>query len=82
MGRSRGGLTTKIHAVVDANGNPITLKLSEGQAHHGRSAVDLLDTVQTVARQSGSELRDNQREKLRMRRGDDCRGATSWQVIS
>ncbi len=47
MGRSRGGLTTKIHAVVDANGNPITLKLTEGQAHDGRSAADLLDTVQT-----------------------------------
>ena len=45
MGRSRGGLTTKIHAVVDANGNPIALKLSEGQAHDGRSATDLLDTV-------------------------------------
>jgi hypothetical protein len=40
MGRSRGGLTTKIHAVVDANGNPIMLKLSEGQAHDGRSAAD------------------------------------------
>jgi transposase len=45
MGRSRGGLTTKIHAVVDANGNPITLKLSEGQAHDGRAAADLLDSV-------------------------------------
>lgn len=45
MGRSRGGLTTKIHAVVDADGNPISLKLSEGQAHDGRSAADLLDTV-------------------------------------
>ena len=45
MGRSRGGLTTKIHAVVDANGYPITLKLSEGQAHDGRSAADMLDTV-------------------------------------
>jgi transposase len=45
MGRSRGGLTTKIHAVVDADGNPITLKLSEGQAHDGRSAADMLDTV-------------------------------------
>ena len=45
MGRSRGGLTTKIHAVVDATGNPITLKLSEGQAHDGRSAADMLDTV-------------------------------------
>ena len=45
MGRSRGGLTTKIHAVVDANGNPIALKLTEGQAHDGRSAADLLDSL-------------------------------------
>ena len=45
MGRSRGGLTTKIHAVVDANGNPISLKLTEGQAHDGRSAAEMLDTV-------------------------------------
>jgi len=42
MGRSRGGLTTKIHALVDANGLPIALKLSEGQAHDSRSASDLL----------------------------------------
>ncbi len=45
MGRSRGGLTTKIHAVVDANGNPVALKLSEGQAHDGRSVADLLGSV-------------------------------------
>ena len=45
MGRSRGGLTTKIHAVVDANGNPIAVKLSEGQAHDGRSAGELLETI-------------------------------------
>jgi len=45
MGRSRGGLTTKLHAVVDANGNPITLKLTEGQAHDGRSADNMLDSV-------------------------------------
>jgi transposase len=46
MGRSRRGLTTKIHAVVDANGNPIALKLSEGQAHDGRGATDFLETVE------------------------------------
>lgn len=45
MGRSRGGLTTKIHALVDANGLPIALKLTEGQAHDGRSAQDMLDTI-------------------------------------
>jgi transposase len=45
MGRSRGGLTTKIHALVDANGLPILLKLTEGQAHDGRSAADMLDKI-------------------------------------
>ena len=45
MGRSRGGLTTKIHALVDANGLPITLKLTAGQAHDGRSAADMLTEV-------------------------------------
>ena len=46
MGRSRGGLTTKIHALVDAEGLPIALKLTEGQAHDGRSAEDLLEQLQ------------------------------------
>lgn len=46
MGRSRGGLTTKIHALVDAEGRPIRLKLTAGQAHDGRSATDMFETVQ------------------------------------
>jgi transposase len=46
MGRSRGGLTTKIHALVDANGLPIAIKLTEGQAHDGRSAADMLNGLQ------------------------------------
>jgi transposase len=45
MGRSRGGLTTKIHALVDAEGLPIALKLTEGQAHDGRSATDMLASI-------------------------------------
>jgi transposase len=31
MGRSRGGLTSKIHALVDAEGRPVTLRLTAGQ---------------------------------------------------
>ena len=46
MGRSRGGLTTKIHALVDASGLPIALKLTEGQAHDGRAACDMLSSLQ------------------------------------
>ena len=45
MGRSRGGLTTKIHALVDANGLPIALKLTPGQAHDGRSAADMFGSL-------------------------------------
>jgi transposase len=45
MGRSRGGLTTKIHALVDADGLPIALTLSEGQAHDGRSAAAMLGAL-------------------------------------
>lgn len=47
MGRSRGGLTTKLHALVDAEGLPIALKLTEGQAHDGRSAQDMLGSIKT-----------------------------------
>ena len=45
MGRSRGGLTTKLHALVDANGLPILLKLTPGQANDGRSAADMFDSL-------------------------------------
>jgi transposase len=48
MGRSRGGLTTKIHAVVDATAIRFTLKLSEGQSHDSRGVDTLLDTSAEV----------------------------------
>jgi transposase len=47
MGRSRRGLTTKIHVLVDTEGLPIALKITEGQAHDGRSADDMLGSLQT-----------------------------------
>lgn len=43
LGRSRGGLTTKIHAVVDANGLPVRLGVTAGQAHDGSIVDRLLD---------------------------------------
>ncbi len=44
-GRSRGGLTTKIDALVDGRGLPVCLHLSEGQASDCREAEPLLDAV-------------------------------------
>lgn len=43
LGRSRGGLTTKIHVVVDAQGLTIRLGLTAGQTHDGQIADTLLD---------------------------------------
>ena len=42
MGRSRGGLTSKIHVVVDANGLPVRLGLTRGEAHDNRLCSVLL----------------------------------------
>jgi hypothetical protein len=39
MGRSRGGLTTKIHACVDTNGLPVRLELTTGEAHDNRLVI-------------------------------------------
>ena len=38
MGRSRGGLTTKVHALTDAHGLPIRLALTPGQSHDANGA--------------------------------------------
>jgi transposase len=47
MGRSRGGLTSKIHAIVDANGLPVQLALTPGEAHDNRLCAQLLTGLQT-----------------------------------
>ena len=45
MGRSRGGLTSKIHAVVDTNGLPVHLALTPGEAHDNRLCSTLLGAL-------------------------------------
>jgi transposase len=43
IGRSRGGLSTKINAVVDENGLPLRIVLSAGQASDKAAVAALLD---------------------------------------
>src|SRR3984957_3113719 len=47
MGRSRGGLTSKIHVVVDTNGLPVRLGLTAGEAHDNRLAFKLLSGLRS-----------------------------------
>jgi len=42
IGRSKGGLTTKIHAVVDGLGNPVRIKLTSGNEHDSVPSCDLI----------------------------------------
>ncbi len=45
IGITRGGRNTKIHAVVDALGNPIHVQLSSGDIHDSMIAEDVLEHV-------------------------------------
>lgn len=49
MGRSRGGLTSKIHAVVDSNGLPVRLALTAGEPHDNRLAAKLSSRLKSGA---------------------------------
>src|SRR5487761_2574753 len=45
IGRSAGGLSTKIHALCDALGNPTAFHLTEGQHHDLEGADALMDRM-------------------------------------
>ncbi|MFY4730679.1 IS5 family transposase [Nitrospira sp. BLG_2] len=49
IGRSKGGLTTKIHAVCDALGNPTGFHLTPGQAHDLQGADVFLPEIKAQA---------------------------------
>ena len=46
VGRTRGGLNTKLHAIVDGLGNPVVFMLSAGNDHDSVHAVELLKKVE------------------------------------
>ena len=48
IGRSRGGPTTKIHAVVDSAGRPFRLALTDGHAHDVTMAPQLLAGLRRI----------------------------------
>jgi transposase len=47
MGQSRGGLTSKIHAVVGSSGLPVRLALTTGEAHDNWLATKLLSRLKS-----------------------------------
>lgn len=49
IGRSRGGLTTKIHLAVDGRGRPLSILLTPGQAGDNPQLLPLLDAIRVKA---------------------------------
>ena len=58
IGRSRGGLTTKIHALIDLRQAPLAIRLTAGQGGDNPQLVPLLDDYATACRQQGEGGRD------------------------
>jgi len=46
LGRSPGGFSTKLHAIVDALGNPLRFLLTPGQTSDITQAIELLADYQ------------------------------------
>ena len=49
LGRSRGGFSTKIHAVCDSHGNPLRFILTGGQRNDCTQALQLLEGLRAEA---------------------------------
>ena len=45
LGRTKGGLNSKLHAVCDGQGRPLLLLLTEGQMSHHRGAAMMLPAL-------------------------------------
>lgn len=58
IGRSRGGLTTKIHALTDQRQAPVTIRLTAGQSGDNPALVPLLDDHAASCKQRGAPGRD------------------------
>jgi len=70
LGRSPGGLTTKIHAVTDGKGLPIKIAITPGHAHDLTAANELLEDLPSGVMLLADKAYDADwlREKLRTKR--------------
>jgi putative transposase len=58
IGRSRGGLTTKIHTLTDPREAPVTVRLTAGQAGDNPQLAPLLDDYASACKKRSASGRD------------------------
>lgn len=72
IGRSRGGLSIKIHALADALGNPVNFFLTGGEAHDLVGADHLLPSMQADTLIADKAFDADERVIARRGRQDRC----------
>ena len=73
IGPSRGGRNTKIHAIADAKGRLISLKLTDGSAHDCPVAQPLISSGRVAKRLLGDKAYDSAELRRWLRgRGTKC----------
>ena len=63
LGRSRGGLTSKLHLCCDGKGRPLSVLVTAGQRHESTKLRDVLDAIR-VTRRDGLPGRPRSRPDL------------------
>ena len=69
IGISRGGRTTKIHAIVDSKGRPLNFTVTGGQVHDSQVVGDVLDTPRPPLAVTADKAYDS--EKVRQQIKDE-----------
>jgi transposase len=67
IGVSRGGRTTKIHAVVDSKGRPLNFTLTGGHVHDSQVVEEVLDTPKAPLAITADKAYDSQKVRQQIR---------------
>jgi transposase len=60
LGRSRGGLTTKLHLAFDGRGRPLSVVLTAGQRHESTQLEAVLEAIRVPRRRGRPRKRPDQ----------------------
>ena len=67
IGISRGGRSTKIHAIVDSKGRPLNFTVTGGQVHDSQVVGDVLDTPKPPLAVTADKAYDSQKVRQQIK---------------
>jgi transposase len=67
IGISRGGRTTKIHAIVDSKGRPLSFMVTGGQVHDSQVVEEILNTTRPSLAVTADKAYDSEKVRQQIR---------------